>query len=277
MFAIGTAPIWVTWLGIIGIALIAGIWILGKTGSMANNLKKVGYVSFAGFVLLAVYFNPGVFTGTDATVVDPDDIETDYTIVWVLDSTTAVISADFAQTDEVAAGEYQLESDAEGNTVGVTVQNTCTTGGGTAVCTWDAFSFTNTITAEFKSKWSEGARITSVLGASVDSSIVDWGIVSNGTPGVVMTIIDRSPLNVPGLIWVDGAGTNKAVGATSCESLNEFSAGESVTSAGFYFAMNENSLHLIPVGVYSTNYDIVYSDDYGFSHTVVLTYTMTTA
>jgi hypothetical protein len=158
----------------------------------------------------------------------------------------------------------------------VTVTNTCTAAD---ACTWDAFSFTNTITAETKSEWEGGAKITSVLGASVDSSIRDWGIVSNRT-SINVPFVDRSPLDQSGLVWVDGAAANKPVGRTSVISLNEFSPGESVTSTGFYFAVNEDqysTLYNVPTGLWTGSWDIVYTNEYGFSHTVTIVLSLTTA
>jgi hypothetical protein len=269
-------PIWL-WV-ILALSIIAIVWFWKGTSEKAGMYKKAGAIGIFAFFFLGVVMYPMAFGLDEAPRQDipPGEIETNYSIVWAVDSTTAVISGDFSQTDEVASGEYAFSYDSDGNTVGVTVTNTCTA---LSACTWDAFSFTNTITADFKSEWSDGARITSVLGASIDSSILDWGVVSNRT-SINVPFVDRSPLDVSGLIWVDGAGTNKAIGATTAISLNEFSAGESVSSAGLYFAVNEDqysTLYNVPTGIYSGHWNIVYSDDYGFSHTVVLTITLTNA
>lgn len=209
------------------VLFIAGffLWkIWGKgTGEHKGTLQMIGKVLVVVAVALFVLPYLAATTPTTTTVTD-DGIATDYSIVWAYDSTTAVISTDFAQTDEcgAASGEYSFSYDEKGNTVGVNVVNTCTALG---ACTWDAFSFTNTITANFPSEWKDGARVTSVLTASIDNSILDWGVVSNRT-SINVPFIDRNPLDVSGLIWVDGATANKAIGATTgqlnLEELNLF-------------------------------------------------------
>jgi len=260
------------------VVLALGLFLyffMGKgTGANASKYKRWGKWTVGAAVLLWILPMLIVVSPTADTTGD-SEIDTNYSIVWVLDSTTAVISSDFAQTDEPAAGEYALTTDANGNTVAVALTNTCDYSDN--ACTWDAFSFTNTITANFESQWVDGARVTSVLSASIDPDILSFGIRSNNTGGnPIVTLVDKSPLSVSGLVWVDGAGANKAVGATTGQ-LNEFSPGESVTSTGLYFAVNEDDLsRKVPAGIWSDSWNIVYSDDFGFSHTVVLTITLTT-
>jgi hypothetical protein len=264
----------------LGVGYLIWRYINGSTGNtkyanLAKILMVLGVVGILWTNSSQVMAALGGTTTGDNGTTNGIDIDTDYSIVWAVDSTTAVISGDFAQTDEVGSSEYALEWDEDGNTDGVTVTNTCTA---LSACTWDAFSFTNTITANFESEWMDGARVTSMMTATIDSAILNWGVVSNRT-GINVPFVDVSPLNVPGLIWVDGAGTNKAIGNPTAM-INEFSGTESITSSGLYWAVNEDqysTLYNVPTGLFTGIFDIVYSDDFGFSHTVVLTISLTIA
>jgi hypothetical protein len=264
---------WWFW-AILLLSIFGLIWFWKGTSMRAGNLRNLSifgivFILIVGFVAYPVAF---ALDDGDQQTVTGVDITTRYNVDTAVDSTTAVISADFSQTDEVGSGEYTQDNDK--NTL--TVANTCTYG---TACTWDAFSFTFPIEREDDSVWNQGARVTSSVSASIDADILTWGVASNNTGGSpIIQFVDLDPLGKSGLVWTDGAGNNKGLGQTSVGSLNEFSPGEAVTSAGLYFAVNEDQMIAnVPTGIFGQSFTITFSDDFGWSEVWTMTIQLTLA
>lgn len=258
---------------VISILALVYIFVTKKTGSTATNMKGLFSIllvaSFIGVIFYGGFLNDGQLATIPG---DGIEIDTDYTTLFVIDSTTAVISGDFSQTDEADSTSVTIDKD----TRSMTVTNKCSYVDN--ACTWDAFSFTVTITREDDSRWVDGAKVTSSVSASIDAGILDWGIASNNTGGnPIITMVDKDPLGKSGLIWVDGAAANKALGATTVGSLNEYSSGESTTSTGLYFALNEDQLaRNVPAGIFGNTWRATFSDDFGWSESWTVSITITT-
>jgi hypothetical protein len=271
---------WWFWALVIG-GVIVLIWFWKGTSMDAGKYRKVGAIMLFGGLIAGIVFYPAAF-GLDEvgvqTVVTPDELETDYSIQVLTDATPATISSDFSLSDDAVAGEFATTNDEEGNTASLSLTNTCTALG---ACTWDVFSFTFTVTAEFPSEWSDGARKTAVLGVRIDNSLLSWGVASNNTAGnPIVPFVARDPRGNSGFVFVDGAAANKGLADTDVQSINEFSPGESITSAGIYWETNEadySADYRVPTGIWTWNGDLEFYDDYGFSHIVDVTLTLTTA
>lgn len=264
MIPIGSAPVWITWLLIAGIAFFGFIWFTGKTGSMAKNVKTLGIFMIAGGLVGAIYFNPGVFTGATAPPVNGNgiDMDTDYQVDFAYDSTVYDMSGDgFSNTDELGAtaGEVSIDQDARS----IAFYVSCDANGGSAVCNGDVISIGFTVVRGGEGVWDEGAQVTSLVNVKVDSAIKDWAIESNASGGnPEIHVVATNTWVQYGITIVDGSGTAGLLGATSGY-VGEFSPYESQSSGGIYIELNDaNLMAEVPHYLYNNVYDITFSDDY---------------
>jgi hypothetical protein len=254
---------------LVGIGYLGWRYINGSTGNgkWKNFAKVLAIVGIIG-ILWTNSANVMAALGGDETADPPDDGEftTDYSIDLGIDSTTYDFSGQdsaLSQTDEGDATQIFIDDEA----MTITMSLTCDDSDG--ACNFDVASISGTITREDASQWVDGARVTSVLNVKVSPSLTTDGVASNSTAGnPIVALVDRSATSIPAVMFLDGAGAAKSMGDLDV-SINEFSPGESVTSFGFYFCIEETDYGDgdIPNGTYGWSWDLTFYDEYGFSAT----------
>jgi hypothetical protein len=266
-------------LGIIGVFL----WfVLGKgTSSNAGKYKIIGQLLVLATVGIFLMVSVGGSGALDQTPDDDQpDIVTDYAVTAAIDSTTyAWDSADSSSTDE-NSGTSEITIDNDAHTIAV--RNVCDWSAETASalsgCStsgWDVFSVSFTITREDPSEWDEGARVTSTVWIRMED-ITEWDIRSNASGNPDIPFVLSNTYGIPLIMITDGAGNANQLGGLKGVT-GEFSPGESQSSAGIYFVVDETDVSLYwPQRTSGFSSKFFIEDDFGFSQEWSLDLSVTT-
>jgi hypothetical protein len=257
--------------GIVVAFIGLAVWqFFGKgTSSNAETYGTVGKLMALGGGIIFVVASVGVGVSGPYEIPEPPPIDTDYYTTAQVDSTTYVWdTADSSSTDE-NSGTSEINIDNDAHTINQRIvcdwsAETASALSGCSTSSFDVSSFSFTITRQDESEVGQDTRITSVVWIRIQD-ITEWTVRSNASGNPDLPIVLKNSYGIPLIMITDGAGNANQLGGLKGV-VGEFSPGESQTSAGVYWVVDETQVSLYwPQQTKGFNAKFWIEDNYGFS------------